>query len=178
MLAVAHTRVIVQPGPLRFTFNSASQTDDPQRCFCHSSERLLSVARVCSYDFGVHRAGVLPTRHLHTIAPYRCLIDARAPKLTTQIGSRRRTFFYLLEGRPPFAILAVTPRMSFFNATIEYATGMVREGDELVVGMGVEDCYVRYPRLQLCLHVLRRLHWREPLRREHERVRALCGGRG
>ena len=93
------------------------------------------------------------------------------------IGSRRRTFFYLFEDYPPFAILAVTPRLTFFNATVEYATGLVRHAaDELVVSMGVEDCYSRYVRVSLCAQVLRRLHWREPFKRDHARERAICSG--
>ena len=115
------------------------------------------------------------------------------------VGAQRRTFFYLFEARPPFAILAVTPRLAFFNRTIEYATGLVvvasgapggapgarggrvvEEGvrdmrqQDVLVGMGVDDCEVRHVRLALCHQVLRRLHWREPLRPEHARARALC----
>ena len=45
---------------------------------------------------------------------------------------------------------------------------------DVLVGMGVDDCEVRHVRLALCHQVLRRLHWREPLRPEHARARALC----
>ena len=47
----------------------------------------------------------------------------------------------------------------------------------LLIGMGIDDCALKYVRLDLCSQVIRRLHWREPLRRERERARAqLCAG--
>ena len=89
------------------------------------------------------------------------------------VGATRRTFFYLYEEHPPFTILAVTPRLLFFNATIEYATGLVRRGHELIVAMGIDDCYSRYVTVGLC-PTLRRLTWREPLKRDLAKERALC----
>ena len=77
-----------------------------------------------------------------------------------RVGARRRSFFYAYQAQPPFAILALTPRITFENATIEYATGLYRDGDYLVIGMGIDDCFTRLVRLHLCAHVLRKLKWR------------------
>eukprot|EP00747_Dinoflagellata_sp_TGD_P027738 gnl/TRDRNA2_/TRDRNA2_132789_c0_seq1.p1 gnl/TRDRNA2_/TRDRNA2_132789_c0~~gnl/TRDRNA2_/TRDRNA2_132789_c0_seq1.p1 ORF type:complete len:385 (-),score=5.49 gnl/TRDRNA2_/TRDRNA2_132789_c0_seq1:202-1356(-) len=56
-------------------------------------------------------------------------------------GSSRQTFFYKMEAKPPFKVIAHTPAFSFgLDAHLEYITSLHLIGDKFVIAVGVKDC--------------------------------------
>jgi len=53
----------------------------------------------------------------------------------------RQSFFYKMEGKPPFNVLAHTPAFSFgYDDKEEYLTGLTQNGDKFSLSIGIGNC--------------------------------------
>ena len=116
-----------------------------------------NLLRIATTVKGAHCEALLGIGHLHHGQGY-CLQMAakgkscgRVPKFfrsKIRWGFRYTHFFYTVDPRPPFGILAIAPEFCIAShqdpndcETIQFAGGLALQGDDrLVVSYGVNDC--------------------------------------
>ena len=116
-----------------------------------------NLLRIATTIRGSRCEALLGIGHLHRGSGY-CLQMAalgrscnRVPKKSrnkVRWGFRYTHFFYIVDPRPPFGILAIAPEFCIASAqdpldceTIQFAGGFALQGDDkLVISYGINDC--------------------------------------